>query len=245
MSLWAHSQSRGADSGTGANPTLAYSGAVTAGNFLVGCCRIGGNDAATPTLSDSVNGAWNTILRRGFATDHTLGLFWFPNTGAGTPTVTLNEAGGGTKRWVIAEYDAAGNVIVLDQSASDTNISTTPSSGDMITTAASEMLLGVMTAVLSPTITAGSSFTIRQTVASKISLEDRAVGSTGTYVADFGISGVEGWVAAGATFKVSAGGGGGGNPWYYFGQHSRIPRVDRSWEKRGTLWTPSYALSAA
>lgn len=47
-----------------------------------------------------------------------------------------------------------------------------------------------------------------------------------------------------ATFKAAAGGGG-GKPWYAYAQQRIQTTIERRWERRGTLWTPSYALRKA
>lgn len=42
-----------------------------------------------------------------------------------------------------------------------------------------------------------------------------------------------------------AGGGGAGKPWYAYAQQRVRTRIERSWHKRGLLWTPSYAFGKA
>ena len=49
-----------------------------------------------------------------------------------------------------------------------------------------------------------------------------------------------------ATFAPAAGGGGGGgNSWYHYAQQREKVRVSRRWERRGLIWTPSYAARVA
>lgn len=89
---------RKGDMGHAANPTLAFSGAVTVGDALFCLACVSGTttrDALTG-VSDSVNGAWTALsaMQYNGTSDKGLRLFFFPNTAAGTPTVTVS--GGAT-----------------------------------------------------------------------------------------------------------------------------------------------------
>jgi len=83
-----------------------YDGAVGAGNLLI-CFVTWGDVEGTPTCSDSVNGAWTAAGNQLWSTNVNQGLkaFVFPNTAAGTPTVTVSfGAGRAFRGLVIAEY---------------------------------------------------------------------------------------------------------------------------------------------
>lgn len=102
-----------------ASTTLAYLSAVTAGSTLVA----GGADFntahASPAYSDSVNGAWTTRAydHLASASDVEVSLAAFENTGAGTPTVTFNPAGGSADigAWFIAEVTGATTPTSVDK----------------------------------------------------------------------------------------------------------------------------------
>lgn len=81
--------------GHSANPTLAYSGAVSAGDTLFAAIGVSGagSQAALTGVSDSVNGAWTSMaaMQYNSSPDKGIQIFYFPNSGAGTPTVTVNS----------------------------------------------------------------------------------------------------------------------------------------------------------
>jgi hypothetical protein len=76
-----------------AAPTLAFAGAVTAGDNLYIAIRNGSDETTTITgVSDDVNGAWTLVSGPSDHASTTLRgwKYCFPNSGAGTPTVTVS-----------------------------------------------------------------------------------------------------------------------------------------------------------
>jgi hypothetical protein len=108
---------------------LAYAAAVAAGNLLVAAA---GWQSTTlgASVADSVNGAW-TSIPGAFASNGVAGysseLFYRPNTGAGTPTVTLTVGGPVAFRLLdILEYSGGATGTPLDGSQGTTTTSLTP-----------------------------------------------------------------------------------------------------------------------
>lgn len=204
MALWDHVQSTSADPGAGTTITLPYTGAVVAGNLLTASCRVGGI-GANPALSDDVNGAWTRLFAIDVNGDHTFAIFYKLNTGAGTPIVTLTNTSG-TRRWAIHEYSAASQTIAFDQQVSTTGSGTAGDSGNIVTSA-SALLFGALSNQDGVVVTAGTGYTIRQSVSQKLDTEDKS-GAAGTYSASFTLGTSTAWGAGLATFVVSVGGGG-------------------------------------
>lgn len=204
MALWDHVQSRGADSGSGTSVSLAYSGAVTAGNYLVAWARIGAA-GQTVAFSDDVNGSWGASIENFDSNTETFAVHYFLNTGSGTPTVTMTNTSSASRRWGILEYDAAGTTISLDQHTHATGNSATPNSGTVTTTSASEGIVGAACVSGTQSFTAGTGFTERQEVVQKTAVEDRKETSIGTYAADWTIGASDPWGAAILTFQSSGG----------------------------------------
>src|SRR5207253_1962875 len=107
----------------------------------------------------------------------------------------------------IFEYSGLDTVAPLDVTSGGTGNSTTPSSGNVSTTAGNELLFGasVLPATSTAIVTAGTNWTKRQenTSGTRFATEDRNVSATGTYAATFTLSATAQWAAAIATFKAA------------------------------------------
>lgn len=203
----AHVQSRGT-----AGKSLAYSGAVTAGSLLVcGICSAGN----ITQVSDSVNGNWTKAVDEDGlgGTEAYTEIWYFANTGAGTPTVSFTGGFDGFESMAIAEYSGVATASPLDQTqhAFDASGTTHPDTGNTATTTqADELLIGVFGNPGSRTITPGDSFTERYDETSNsraVWLGDKIVSATGAYKASGTSSSTgERWAATIATFKAAGGG---------------------------------------
>lgn len=204
MALWDHVQSRGVDSGAGTSAALAFLSNNTAGNIIIVAARFGGT-AQNPGISDSQGNTYVRQINRDPAYGADTFTVWYAlNCAAGANTVTITNASSVTRRWVIHEYSANGETISFDQSNNSEGTNEAPNSGNVTTTAASELLFGACTILNARDVTAGTGYTERQEVSQKISTEDKSVASTGTYAADFttaGGGGAAGWAAGILTFK--------------------------------------------
>ncbi len=137
---------------TGASTTLAFSGAVAAGSTLVaGGFDYSGGSPASPSISDSVNGAWTVQRYYHALTDVNIEV-WLAtkeNTAAGTPTVTWDPSGSADMGgWFIAEItgvDAASVDVV--PAANKTVTTTQPFIASGTLAQANEILIAVMTGI--------------------------------------------------------------------------------------------------
>ena len=131
------------------------------------------------------------------------------NIVVGANTVTVSVSGAATSiRAAAAEY--TGNC-VLDQSPGASGTSTTPNSGSATTTVAAELLFGVAAVANDFDFTAGASYTEREQVLQKMSIEDRVVSVTGSYSASYTLSGGgDEWSCIMCSYSESVGAGGGG-----------------------------------
>lgn len=90
-----------------------FANPVVSGHLLV-CEFREGAVGSTMSVSDDVNGAWTQIIKQENTFDgHSLAKFILPNTLVGTPTVTVAGTGGGTMRFIIAEYSLSGLITVV------------------------------------------------------------------------------------------------------------------------------------
>lgn len=128
-----------------------YSGAVAAGALLICVFRFGVNDVVgNITVSDTVNGAWTlAFFQSGGANAKSIGCYFFPNTAAGTPTVTASWTAGASAVKMMHIFEYAGMVTsgALDQSitANPSAGATSPSTGAMPSTAnANDLLIGAL-----------------------------------------------------------------------------------------------------
>jgi hypothetical protein len=129
--------------GAGATASVALSG-VAAGSLLVAEVRIGPPFGATVTVSDSVNGAWTLAASKEQVSDvHTVYVFFFPNSAAGNPTITVSASTGTTRlnasEWAGVSDDPLGNTAGAQSGAGGPLDSgaITVSAGDLVFGAAS------------------------------------------------------------------------------------------------------------
>lgn len=207
MALWGHLQSTNVDSGTGSGTTtLAYTSNVTIGNILVAGVRLGGS-SQNPIITDSQGNTWTRLLLNINSSGDTTSVHWLIATSTGALTVTLTNSVSGSRRWIIAEYDAAGTTVSVDQSTITSAQGTAVSSGTVTTTTASELLVGVIEGdgFAGDTFTPGAGYTVRQSIIPlsqfKLALEDIVVSSTGSYVADGTLNNTMDWAAGIVAFK--------------------------------------------
>lgn len=116
--------------------TLAYTGAVHVGNFLVGTMQ--SPNTTGGTVSDNVNaGNYTTGLNHSTAnTANDLALFYKENTLAGTPTVTLTPGGAGDIGCCIEEYSGVLTSTSIDKSGATEANGTTITSSSLTNTGA-------------------------------------------------------------------------------------------------------------
>lgn len=192
---------------TGTQPhSVSFDASVGAGNLLV--LGIYTDSSATITVSDNRGNTWNLVYNTVVSGIGRIAFYYAQNVAAGSTTVTVTQTGAFTGL-VVAEYSGIATTSSFDQTNSGSAVSSSPSSGNVTTTQADELLVGFATTEPGVTWTAGTNFTLRDANSSgQLQLEDRIVSATGTYAATFTMSASQRWGCGIATFKASAGGGG-------------------------------------
>lgn len=197
-------QSTGKDAGSVSSTTMAFASNVTAGSAIIASSRLS-SGTATMTCSDNVN-AGNYAADKTFA-DATNGITLCVqsklNAGAGATTVTFTPSATTTVRLIIDEFSGIATSSALDQTATGGPTgSTSPSTSSVTTTQANELLFALITTSNSfGGFTAGSGYTLDQTIASKFYSEYQVVSSTGSYVGNATITN-DTWDAVLATYKA-------------------------------------------
>ena len=200
-------QSRSLDCGTVSSCNLSFSSNNAAGNLVVLALRVG---AASPTVSvsDSFSNIYNLAASQVQTTDgHTVYIYYAMGIAAGANTIAVSLGSAFTIRMAIHEYSGVAPSAALDVTLGAQGSSTTPSSGNVTTTQASELVFGVGSSANPDTWTGGSGFTLRQTAGNKLATEDKVLSSTQTLAAAFSLSGTDNWAALIATFKAASAGG--------------------------------------
>jgi len=134
---------------------------------------------------------------------------WYANniTGNASNVVTATYSGTTTDRTIIVDqYSGCDTTAPLDQYNTGWGNSDTPTTGNITTTAADEVLVAGVHVYNLGTFTAGTNYTLRtltDPVPSKGASEDRIVSATGTYNATF-LNGSQYWVTIVASFKAAA-----------------------------------------
>jgi hypothetical protein len=137
-------QKRASTPATGTTHALAFAGAVTAGNTLfasISTWHSGGGSSITQ-IRDNVNGAVNYTLVKSLvqtADTEIVALYMFPNTAAGTPTVTATISVSNDNAMEIFEVSGLGAAPTLDGTpvATIQTSVTAHVSGNLVTSATS------------------------------------------------------------------------------------------------------------
>ena len=146
--------------GSGTSMTATFSGAVEAGNLLVGVFRGSG----TVSVSDSVNGSWTQVFGL-----NNVYLFYYPSggaAGAGSLVLTVSASTSGSLRMSADEFTGVATLLPLDaQSTGSNSGGTTWSAGSTPPIAAGELVYaGAGTAgndeLFAPLSTAGITMTV-------------------------------------------------------------------------------------
>jgi len=137
--------------------------------------------------------------------DNTVALYYAESVGAGTNTVKISMPSAVTLRFSLLEYHgvAASNSFDGARTASGTGIQ--PNSGTVTTTAAGDLVIGVVSTANNANVTPGSGFALEGAVptlpGAKIVVEDAVLATAGAIAATSTISANDQWGAALAAFK--------------------------------------------
>lgn len=184
--------------------SVGFTNNVATGNSIIVATR---NSTGSPSVnvSDSLGNIYTEIgTTQTTPGGANLRLFYAKNIIGGKCTVTLSWAGGSSNRAQMAEYSGCDTTSPLDQTAKSSGTSTTPSSGNITTTVADELLFCAVATDGGNTFTAGTSFNLREVAGDvAVQIEDRIVSATGTYAGTMTLTGGSaGWAAIVASFKI-------------------------------------------
>ncbi len=196
-------QHKSIDGGSATSVALAFTSNNAAGNLIWVGSRIG-ELGRTITVSDSVLNTYVFAVGQDQTADsHRADFQYAKNIGAGANTVTVGISGAAASiRFAIEEVSGLDTSSPLDKTSSNQGSSTSPDSGAVTTTNANEILCGLGTCGNPATFTAGTGYTIEETVASKLATEDDIVSNTVTKSASFSLSVTQNWTCLLATFQA-------------------------------------------
>lgn len=146
---WAYVQkTQGESGGSAVSTTCALTG-VAAGNCLVLGASVWSNSAQATSVavSDTVNGAWTSALFVPDTNVSVAAMRFFPNCGAGNPTITVTPAPGGGfyDLWVsAAEFSGGATASPLSGTPTTSAGGTSPATTTAMTPADNDVLLAAI-----------------------------------------------------------------------------------------------------
>ena len=203
-------QHGGKDAGTTTTSTLAFAGPNTAGNFIAVVIRGGLSNSQVFTITDSNGNTYKQAAQIGSSGSAvTNAIYYAENIKGGANTVTASMTVSGPLRFAILEYSGVATSNSLDAASVATATSTSPNSGNATTTVSGDLLLGSVGTADSTAFTAGTGYTIRDSVPAapntKLISEDQIQAVAGTVSASATLSPSSNWGAILAAFKPAGG----------------------------------------
>jgi hypothetical protein len=186
--------------------TLQFMSPQTAGNLNVVVVSWGWNAGNVTSVTDSAGNTYTQIGSIIRGTNLSQAVFYAKNIAsyAAGNTVTVNLDQGQIATIEILEYTGLSTTSPLDQYASATGSSTTPTSASVTTTYANELVLGITRTSASTKLKtlAGSGFRVRamDSVSPSIFVQDKVVLSTGSYNSTATLPGSYDWISHVVTF---------------------------------------------
>lgn len=165
--------------GVSANAVLTPTSSITSGSLLVvGACL--GAGVTVSSVTDTLNGSWSQQLQStvgGFQTS----IWAFPNSAAGSATITVSFSGGATCGVAVVEYSGMPPTISLAGNGTSSDVAQTSHATGSVATSQTALLLGVFGAQNGPTGTAGAGWTgiTNPGITTTLYMEDQGVGSAG------------------------------------------------------------------
>jgi RHS repeat-associated protein len=203
-------QSANNTTASGTSVAKAFTSSTAAGNTIVVFVRVSSSTADLNTPTDTQGNTYHLAVNTYQATGaRRLAIFYAFNITGGPDTVTATSTTSGTNLQ-IAMHEYSGILKTadpLDQTVGTAGAGpSNPTSGTVTTTQTNELIFGACTDGVF-TYTAGSGFTLRESLFSTTisATEDKIVSSTGTYSASCTQSSATNWIAAIATFKAGGG----------------------------------------
>lgn len=146
----------------GTSTTRAFAGAVSAGDLLFFGIRVPDETTTVDSVSDDVNGAYTLVSGpedNSGATNLRMYLFCFPNSAAGTPTVTANFSAsitGHTAVCALAGAQTSATADALGTSRLTSGSGDTTFTSNAVNNVAAGGILGLLVTNASMTITAST-----------------------------------------------------------------------------------------
>jgi len=203
------------DAGISNSSTLAFAANNGVGNWIAVVIRAG-KAGQVLTVSDTRGNTYRAAIRFNVTTDSpngdTLGVFYAENIAGGANSVTVTESiNGNTLRFAILEYSGVALANSLDVVSTGQGTSATANSGNALTTANGDLLLGAILTGNPATYTAATGYTVQDRVPAppntKLATEDQIQPTAGTISAGVTFSASDSWGAGLAAFKAVSGGG--------------------------------------
>src|SRR5208283_2279228 len=200
------------DAGTASSATLAFNSNNTAGNWIGVCIRSGAANE-TFTVTDSKGNTYHKAIQFNQTGDgDTAGIFYAENIAGGANTIQVTQTISGTLRFAILEYSGVVTSGSLDVAAAAQGNSSSPNSGNAVTTANGDLLLGAIMTSDVETYTAGSGYNIEERVPAvpntKLIAEDQIQGNSGTTSVSASLGAADLWAGGLAAFKAASSGSG-------------------------------------
>jgi IPT/TIG domain-containing protein len=204
--------SKDAGTTTSSSFSLAFVSANAAGNWIAVVIRAG-KSGQVFTVTDSKGNTYRKAIQFNETVDGTtLGIFYAENIFGGPNTVTVSDTISGTMRFAILEYSGVALANSLDGAAVVGQGTSASPSMSLTTTANGDLLLAAISTANPANFTAGSGYSIEETVPAepntKLIAEDRVQTTAGSASASASLGASDNWGAALAAFKAANGGGG-------------------------------------
>jgi hypothetical protein len=185
--------------------SLGFASPNTAGNWI-GVAIFGGQSNTHQfTVTDSNGNTYRKALTQGNTDDNiTLGMYYAENINGGPNQVKVVPDTSGYLRVVIVEYSGVAKTNSLDVTASAQGNSIFPNSGNAVTTANGDLLLGASASADADPV-AGPGYTLEELVprapGTALSTEDQIQTAAGTASASLTLGSAKDWTMGLAAFR--------------------------------------------
>jgi hypothetical protein len=181
----------------------------TAGNLLVVFVGLVSSTATVSSIADTAGNTYTYVASIVYSAYYRIECWYAKNiTGNANNVVTVTYSASVTYRTItVDQYSGCDPSAPLDQYNTGSGNSAAPTTGNITTTSADEVLVAGVHLDANKTITAGANYTKRTLTDPAPSFgasEDRIVSATGTYNATFSLNSAAGWVIIVASFKAAA-----------------------------------------
>lgn len=174
---------------------------VATGNLIVVCIVTSGAGTSVTSVTDGTNTYTQRSTRIFLAGVGGQEQWEAHNVTGGDLTITANYSGAANANLACAEYSGIDTSSPFDQTSKASGTSTTPSSGNVATSQADELLIGFVT---DGVFTYDGGWNLRENGDFQSFLADRIVAVAGNYAASGTIGASQNWTASITTYKAPA-----------------------------------------